>query len=79
MAERYRAVAAIENSFEDHNTNQVSAESLKAANDQQKQKIPRLTEELKLVKSSVVNLQVEADTMSSEKNISISKVQNLQG
>ena len=58
MAERYRAVAAIENSVEDHNTNQLSAESLKAANDQQKQEIFCLTEELKLIKNSVANFQV---------------------
>ena len=72
------AVAAMDNSVEDHNTNQVSAESLKVTNNQQKQEISGLTEELKLIKSSMVDFQVEAKTMYSEKNIAVSKVQNMQ-
>ena len=44
VAERDRAVEAMENSVEEHNTNQVRAESFKASNDHQKQKISRLTE-----------------------------------
>ena len=72
-------VAAMENYVEEHNTNQVSAKSLKAENDQQKQEIARLTEELKLIKISVEYLQVEANSMSLEKNIAVSKVHKLQG
>ena len=62
----------------DHNTNQASTESVKAANDQQKQEIARLTEDMKLIKISVVDLQVEEKTMSSDDNIAVSKVQNMQ-
>ena len=39
----------------------------------------RLTEDLKQIKSSVADLQVEAKTISSENNIAVSKVQKLQG
>ena len=78
LAERDRALAAMENYVEDHNNNQVSAESLKAENCQQKQEIYRLTEELKLIKISVADLQFEANTMSSERNTSVFKIQNLQ-
>ena len=77
--ERYISVAAMENSFEEHNTNQVRAESLKYAKYKQKQEIACVTEYLKLIKSSVADFQVEANAMSSEKNIAISKVHNLQG
>ena len=62
------------NSFEKHNTNQVSAESLKATKNQQKQKIDRLIEEPKLIESSVTDSQVEAKAMYSEKKIAVSKV-----
>ena len=64
---------------EEHNTNQEIAESLKTTNDYQKQEIACLTEELELIKSSVAYLQVESKDMSSENNIAISKVQNMQG
>ena len=37
VAERDRAVAAMENSVEEHNTNRVSSESLKYSNNHQKQ------------------------------------------
>ena len=57
----------------------VSAEIPKAANYQKKQETARLTEKLKLIKSFVVDLQVEAKAMSSEKNITVSKVQKMQG
>ena len=69
----------MENYVEEHNTNQVSAESIKDSNDQQKQEIYCLTEEIKLIKSSVADLQVEAKTMSSEKNIVVSKLQDMWG
>ena len=52
---RDRAVSAMDNSSEEHNTNQVSTESLKATNEQQKQEIYRLTEDLKLTKSIVAD------------------------
>ena len=79
IAERDREMTAIENYVEEQNTNQVRAESLKSGNNHHKQEISRLTEELKLIKSSVVDLQVEANTMISEKNIAIYKLQKLQG
>ena len=75
----YREVSAMENSSEEHNINQVSSESLKAIKKQQKQEIARLTEELRLIKSSVGDLQVQAKAMSSDKKFSVSKAQNLQG
>ena len=37
VVERYRAVSSMENSFEYHNTNQVSAEIIKSENNQHKQ------------------------------------------
>ena len=69
----------MENSVEEYNTNQLSSESLKATNDQQKQEIACLTEDMKLIKSSVADLQVEAKAIYSEKKISVSKVRKLQG
>ena len=69
----------MENYSEEHNTNQVSSESIKATNNHQKQEIAYLTEYLKLIKSSVADLQVEAKDMSSESNITVFKVKNLQG
>ena len=60
VAKRERSVAAMDNSAEEHNTNHVSAESTKASNDHQKQYIACLTEYLKLIKSIVVDLQVES-------------------
>ena len=56
--DRGRSVAGINNSVEEQNTNQVSAENLKATNDQQKKEISHLTEELKLKKSSVVDFRL---------------------
>ena len=79
VAERDRAVADMENSVEEQNTNEVSPESLKDANDQQKQEISCLSEELKLIKISVADFQVEEKAISSEKNIAVSKVQHMQG
>ena len=79
MAERDRAVAALDNSVEDHNKNQVSTEILKAENYHQKQEIACLTEELKPIKISVEDLQVETKAMYSEKNIAVSKLQKMQG
>ena len=67
------------NSVEEHNTNRVSAESVKSKNDQKKQEISCLTEEMKLIKIIVADLQVQEKTMSSWKNIVISKLQKLQG
>ena len=69
----------MENYVEDNNTKQGSAESIKSENNQQKEEIARLTEELKLTKSSVADFQVESKAVSSEKNIDISQVQKLQG
>ena len=66
------------NYVEQHNTNQVSDESHKSGNNHQKQKIDRLTEELKRIKSGVEGLQDEAKILSSENNIAISKVHHLQ-
>ena len=79
MAERDRAVAALDNSVEDQNKNQVSTEILKAENYHQKQEIACLTEELKPIKISVEDLQVETKSMYSEKNIAVSKLQKMQG
>ena len=63
--ERDREVSDMDNSVEEHKTKQVSAESLKASNDQQKQEIYFLTEDRKIIKSSVVGFQVEAKCMCS--------------
>ena len=79
MAKSDREVAAMYNSVEEHNNYQVSDERVKAANIHQKQKIARLTEEMKLIRISVTDLQFEAKTLSSENNIAIYKVQNMQG
>ena len=79
MVLRDKAIEATKNSVEEHNTNQVSSESLKDSNEQHKQEISRLTEEIKLIKSSVAYFQVEAKVMSSEKNTAVSKVHKLQG
>ena len=62
VAERDRSVVAIENSVEEHNNNQVGAESLKAANDQQKQELARLAEMPKLI---MADFQVESKTITS--------------
>ena len=43
VADKDRAVAVTENPAEEKNNNQVSAESLKAANDHHKQEIAHLT------------------------------------
>ena len=51
-----KAVSDTEKYIKEHNTIQVSAESIKSANDQKKQEIAHLAEELKLIKSSVVDL-----------------------
>ena len=72
------AAASMENDVEDKNTTQERAESLKAEKDQQKQEIARLTEELKIIKIIVKDLHVDANTMSSQKNNAVSKVQKLQ-
>ena len=74
MNEREKAVAAIKNSFEEHNTNQLIFETLKAANNQHKQEIACIKDELKLIEISVKYLQVEAKAMSSEKKFTISKM-----
>ena len=79
VAQRDKEVAAMDNSVEEHNNNQVRAESLKAEIYQQNQEIASLTKELKLIKSIVEDLKVQANTMSSEKNIAVSKLQQLQG
>ena len=79
MDERDREVSAIGNYIGEHNTNFVSAEILKTANNEQKQEIYCLTEKLKLIKISMADLQVEAKTMSSEKNIAVSKANQTQG
>ena len=50
------AVLSLDYSVEYPNENQVSPESLKAVNDQQKQEIDRWKEELKLTKISVADL-----------------------
>ena len=55
---RDRAVESMEDSIEDHNNNRVRAEITKATNDEQKQEIICLTEKLKLIKSSMADLQV---------------------
>ena len=68
----------MDSSVEEHNTNQLSAECLKDTNDQKKQEKYHLTAQTKLIKSSVTDLKVEANTMSSDNNIYVSKVQNLQ-
>ena len=77
VADRDRSVATINNYVEDKNTNQVISESLKAKNNQQKQETARLIEEPEQIKSSVADLQVEAETMSSEKSIDFYKAQKL--
>ena len=79
VSERDRSVAAMENSVEEHNTNQVSAERIKSANDQQKQYIAHLIEELKRIESSVAYFQVEENYLYSKKNIAISKVHKVKG
>ena len=63
--------------YQEHNTNQVSAESTTAANNQQKQDIFCVIEDLKLIKNSLADLQVEAKSMSSEKNIAVYKLLKL--
>ena len=78
LYEKDSAVAAIYNYVEEKNTNQIISERLKAANNQQKQEISRLTEELKLTKSIVADLRVEANIIYSDNNIAVSKLQKLQ-
>ena len=69
----------MDNYVEEYNVNQVRAESLKYTSNQHKQEIARLTEELTLIKSSVVYFQVEAKNITSEKNIAVFKVQKMKG
>ena len=79
VADTDRSVETMENYIEEQNINQVSAGIIRAVNKHQKQKIACLPEELKQIKSSLADFQVDTNTMSSEKNIAISKVHRMKG